>query len=142
MEASPWAGDSAPDLDGGELDLFREFDAEIHRLADRVDPAHPGDVEDAGRFDEQSLAGWLRERGASERVLQTAETRIAVGSSSVPTSEMSLLAYAAKLAAGATPTGLRLHLDGARAGWRRSSPSTSTFEPGRRWPRWRRTGAA
>jgi monoamine oxidase len=112
MEASPWAGDSAPDLEGGELDLFREFDAQIHRLAERVDPAHPGDIENAGRLDEQTLAGWLRERGASERVLQTAETMIAIGSSSVPTDEMSLLAYAAKLAAGATPTGLRLHLDG------------------------------
>jgi monoamine oxidase len=112
MEASPWAGDSAPDLEGGELDLFREFDAEIHRLAERVDPAHPDDLEDAGHLDATSLSGWLQERGASPRVLDAVETKIAVGSSSVPTSKMSLLAYAAKLAAGATPTGLRLHLDG------------------------------
>ena len=112
MEASPWAGDAAPDLDGDELDLFHEFDAEIHRLAERVDPADPGDLEDAGRLDATSLAGWLRDRNASRHLLDTVEMRIGIGSSSVPTREMSLLAYAAKLAAGATPTGLRLHLDG------------------------------
>ena len=112
MEAAPWAGDAPSDLEGEELVLLREFEAEIHRLAERVDPSNPGDLEDAGRLDVTTLAGWLRERGASPRVLDAVEMKIAIGSSSVPTREMSLLAYAAKLAAGATPTGLRLHLEG------------------------------
>ena len=140
MEASPWAGDSAPDLEGGELDLFREFDAEIHRLAERVDPAHPGDFEDAARrADPGGLAARARCLGTRppdgrdddrDRLLERSDD------------EMSLLAYAAKLAAGATPTGLRLHLDGGPSRLAKILPSASTFEPGRRWPRSRRTGAA
>jgi monoamine oxidase len=112
LEGPPWAGDAPSGLEGDDLTLLRAFEAEVHGLAERVDPRRPGDLEDAGRLDRQTLAGWLVEQGASERVLDTVETTVAIGSSSVPTREMSLLAYAAKLAAGAAPTGLRLHLRG------------------------------
>jgi monoamine oxidase len=112
VEGAPWAGDAPSELEGEDLELLRAFEAEVHGLADRVDPFRPADLEDAGRLDRQTLAGWLVEQGASDRVLQTVETTVAIGSSSVSTREMSLLAYAAKLAAGAAPTGLRLHLRG------------------------------
>jgi monoamine oxidase len=116
VEGPPWAGDAPSDLEGEDLDLLLAFEAEVHSLAERVDPLNPGDLDGAGRLDRQSLADWLVEQGASERVLETVETTIAIGSSSVPTREMSLLAYAAKLAAGAAPTGLRLHLRGGPSG--------------------------
>jgi monoamine oxidase len=90
-----------PPLAPDELALFRALGEEVGRLAARIDPAHPGDVEDAGRLDYQTLAGWLRERGASSRLLAIAEAWYSTGSSSVPIEEMSLLAYAAKHAAGA-----------------------------------------
>jgi monoamine oxidase len=112
VEAPPWGAKDPPELAGEELSLFQEFESEIERLVRRVDPAHPEDVEDAGRLDGQTLAGWLVDRGASEHVLEAVETLIAVGSSTVPTREMSLLGYAAKLAAGAAPTGLRLRFVG------------------------------
>jgi monoamine oxidase len=112
VEGPPWAGDAPPALEGDELALFRAFEAEVHDLAERIDPRRPGDLEDAGRLDRQTLAGWLADHGASERVLDMVEIIVAVGSSSVPTRHMSMLAYAAKLAAGAAPTGLRLHLRG------------------------------
>jgi monoamine oxidase len=44
-------------------------------------------------------------------VLEAVENWIAVASSTVPTKEMSLLAYAVKLAAGAAPTGLTLRFE-------------------------------
>jgi monoamine oxidase len=116
VEGPPWAGDAPSDLEGEDLDLLLAFEAKVHSLAERVDPLNPGDLDGAGRLDRQSLADWLVEHGASERVLETVETTIAIGSSSVPTREMSLLAYAAKLAAGAAPTGLRLHLRGGPSG--------------------------
>ena len=116
VEGPQWAGDAPSGLEGEDLDLLLAFEAEVHSLAERVDPVRPGDLDGAGRLDGQSLADWLVERGASERVLETVETTIAIGSSSVPTREMSLLAYAAKLAAGAAPTGLRLHLRGGPSG--------------------------
>jgi len=116
LEAPAWEADPPLGLDGADAELFRALEAEIASVADRVDPEHPEDAEDAGALDRQTLAGWLRERGASERVLEAAELWIAVASSTVPTSEMSLLAYAAKLAAGAAPTGLRLRFaDGPSA---------------------------
>ena len=116
LEAPAWEADPPLGLDGADAKLFRALEAEIASLADRVDPEHPEDVENAGALDRQTLAGWLRERGASARVLEAAELWISVASSTVPTSEMSLLAYAAKLAAGAAPTGLRLRFaDGPSA---------------------------
>jgi monoamine oxidase len=112
VEAPPWGAKDPPELDGEDLALFGEFEAEIERLASRVDPAHPEDLEDARRLDAQTLSGWLVEHGASQRLLDAVEALIAIGSSTVPTTEMSLLGYAAKLAAGAAPTGLRLRFVG------------------------------
>ena len=101
-EAEPWPH-SAPSP---------ELDAEIASLVARVDPHHPEDMENAGALDRQTLGGWLREHGASGDELAAAELAYAVASSTVPVDEMSLLAYAAKLAAGAAPTGLTLRLEG------------------------------
>jgi monoamine oxidase len=111
-EAPPWSSDPPADLEGAEADLFGEFEGEIEALAARVDPDHPEEVEHAAELDAQNLAGWLEERGATARVLEAAENWIAVASSTLPTREMSWLAYAVKLAAGAAPTGLTLRLDG------------------------------
>jgi monoamine oxidase len=116
VEAPAWEADPPLGLDGDDAELFRALEAEIASLAERVDPEHPEDLDDAGALDRQTLAGWLEERGASARVLEATELWISVASSTVPTSEMSLLAYAAKLAAGAAPTGLRLRFaDGPSA---------------------------
>jgi monoamine oxidase len=111
-EAPPWSSDPPEDLEGADGDIFSQFEQEIDRLAARVDPDHPGELEGAAEVDAQSLAGWLEERHASVRVLEAVENWIAVASSTVPTREMSVLAYAAKLAAGAAPTGLTLRFDG------------------------------
>lgn len=113
FEAPAWEPDSQElGLERSELELVEEFEREVQALAARVDPNHPEEVEDAATLDAQTIARWLEERGASARVLDAAETRISVASSSVPTAQMSLLAYAAKLAAGAAPTGLRLRFRG------------------------------
>lgn len=81
-------------------------------VAARIDPSHPEDADDAAVLDAQTLDGWLRERGASAETLTAAELAYSVASSTVPIDRMSLLAYAAKLAAGAAPNGLALRLDG------------------------------
>jgi monoamine oxidase len=107
-EARPWA---AHDLDDPPP-VVEALDDEIAALAARIDPARPEEIEGAGRLDAQTLAGWLAERGASEAELATAELRYAIASSTVPIGEMSLLAYAAKQAAGAAPTGLTVRLEG------------------------------
>jgi monoamine oxidase len=111
-EAPPWSSEPPADLEGADADLFEEFEREIEALAARIDPAHPEDLEGAPELDAESLAGWLAARDASPRVLLAAENWIAVASSTVPTSEMSWLAYAVKLAAAAAPTGLTLRFDG------------------------------
>jgi monoamine oxidase len=111
-EAPPWSSDPPEGLQGGDAELFAEFEREVEALAARVDPDHPGDIEGAGELDAQTLAGWLEDRQASARVLEAVEEWIAVASSTVPTKRMSLLAYAAKLAAGAAPTGLTLRFEG------------------------------
>jgi monoamine oxidase len=111
-EAPPWSSEPPEDLEGGDAELFDEFEAEVDGLAARVDPDHPEDLDGAAALDDQSLAGWLEDRHASPRVLEAVENWIAVASSTVPTKEMSLLAYAVKLAAGAAPTGLTLRFDG------------------------------
>ncbi len=85
---------------------------ELAALAARIDPAHPEETEGAGTLDRQTLGGRLAELDRSPLVLAEAETRYAVASSSVPISEMSLLAYATKVAAGAAPTGLTVRLRG------------------------------
>ncbi len=111
-EAPPWSSDTSPGLEGADVMLFQEFEREIEALAARLDPDHPEDTDGAGELDRLTLAGWLEERAASASVLRAAEVWIAVASSTVPTAEMSFLAYAAKLAAGAAPTGLTLRFDG------------------------------
>jgi monoamine oxidase len=107
-ETEPWvahAGRNVPPV-------LRALEEEIGALAELVDPGHPEELEGAGALDQQTLAGRLRELGASERELAEAELQYAIASSSVSIGEMSLLAYAAKLAAGAAPTGLTLRLEG------------------------------
>jgi monoamine oxidase len=111
-EAPPWSSEPPSGLEGADADLFREFEREVEALAARVDPDRPEDLAGAGELDGLSLAGWLEERGASQAVLDAADEWIAVASSTVPTREMSLLAYAVKLAAGAAPTGLTLRFRG------------------------------
>lgn len=111
-DAPPWSSEPPGGLEGADAELFAEFEQEIDELAARVDPKHPEELDRAGELDAKSLAGWLEERGASARVLQAVEEWIAVASSTVPTREMSLLAYAVKLAAGAAPTGLTLRFTG------------------------------
>jgi monoamine oxidase len=111
-EAPPWSSDPPADLEGADGELFEEFEREIEALAARVDPDHPEGLEGAAELDALTLAGWLAARGASPLVLEAAENWIAVASSTVPTSEMSWLAYAVKLAAAAAPTGLTLRFDG------------------------------
>jgi monoamine oxidase len=101
-----------PALEGKELRLFQALEEEIGRLAERIDPSHPLEVEGAGSLDRQTLGGWLAERGASAGVLAAAEVHYAVASASVPIFSISLLAFAAKRAAGAARHGLRLRLRG------------------------------
>jgi monoamine oxidase len=111
-EAPPWPSEPPGGLKGPDAELFEEFEREVDALAGRVDPDHPEATEGAGELDAQTLAGWLEAREASAAVLEAVEVSIAVASSTVPTRNMSLLAYAAKLAAGAAPTGLTLRFRG------------------------------
>lgn len=100
---------NGPPLDGDELALFDALADEIHTLESHIDTAHPEATEDAVALDHQTIGGWLRERGASDQVLSVAEVWYATGASSVPIDEMSLLAYGAKQAAGASgPMDLRI----------------------------------
>jgi monoamine oxidase len=81
-------------------------------------------------LDTQSLRGWLAERGASTNVLAEAETHYAVASSSVPIGEMSLLAYATKVAAGAAPTGLAVRLRGGPSALAERLAARCEVQPG------------
>jgi monoamine oxidase len=103
----PWAGHGAP-----SPPAVQALEDEIATLARRIDPAHPEELEGAAALDAQTLAGRLAEHGADAEALALAETRYAVASSSVPIGAMSLLAYAAKVAAGATPDAPALRLAG------------------------------
>jgi monoamine oxidase len=116
LEAPEWEAETPIGLQDVDAELFRAFEAEIASLAERVDPEHPEDVEDSAALDRLTLSGWLDQQGASPLVLEAAELCISVASSTVPIGKMSFLAYAAKLAAGAAPTGLRLRFaDGPSA---------------------------
>jgi monoamine oxidase len=112
LEAPAWEADPPLGLEGADAELFRAFEAEIASLSGRIDPEHPEDAQNAEALDRQTLAGWLKEAGASAKVVKAAGLWISVASSSVPLDKMSLLAYTAKLAAGAAPTGLRLRFEG------------------------------
>jgi monoamine oxidase len=103
----PWAGHGAP-----SPPLLQALEDEIAALAARIDPEHPDEVEGAAALDARTLGGWLAEHGADEEILALAETRYAIASSTVPIARMSLLAYAAKVAAGATPDAPALRLAG------------------------------
>jgi monoamine oxidase len=103
----PWAGHGAP-----SPPVLHALEDEIAGLAARIDPAHPDELEGAATLDARTLGGWLAEHGADEETLALAETRYAVASSTVPIARMSLLAYAAKVAAGATPDAPALRLAG------------------------------
>ena len=103
----PWAGHGAP-----SPPAVQALEDEIAALARRIDPAHPEELEGAAALDAKTLAGRLAEHGADAEALALAETRYAVASSSVPIGAMSLLAYAAKVAAGATPDAPALRLAG------------------------------
>jgi monoamine oxidase len=91
--------------------LVAALEERIAELAARIDPAHPEETDDASMLDTETLRGWLAERASAE-VLAEAETLYSVASSSVPIGEMSLLAYATKVAAGAAPTGLTMRMKG------------------------------
>jgi monoamine oxidase len=125
--AAPWAGEGErktewivegvrsvgePPLEQEELALYRALEEEVASLAGRVDPLHPEELDGAECLDAQTLGMWLAERGASPRLLAVAEAWYAVASASVPIERISVLAFAAKLAAGAAPHGLRLRLEG------------------------------
>lgn len=103
----PWAGHGAP-----SPPVIQALEGEIAAHAARIDPAHPEELEGAAALDAQTLGGWLAEHGADEEAFALAETRYAVASSTVPIGEMSLLAYAAKVAAGARPDARALRLEG------------------------------
>lgn len=103
----PWAGHGAP-----SPPVVHALEDEIAAVAARIDPARPEELEDAATLDARTLGTWLAEHGADEEALALAETRYAVASSSVPIAAMSLLAYAAKVAAGAAPDAPALRLAG------------------------------
>ena len=111
-DGAAWLGELEPELDGDELALFRALDAELDALAGRVDPGRPEGTDGAAELDATSLADWLSRRGASDAVLEAAETWHCVASAGVALTETSLLAQAAKAAAGAAPNGLRLRFEG------------------------------
>jgi monoamine oxidase len=91
---------------------LRALEEEIAGLSGRIDAVRPEDTEGAAGLDAQTLRGRLIELGADAAALAEAELHYAVASSSVPIGEMSLLAYAAKQAAGAAATGLTIRLEG------------------------------
>jgi monoamine oxidase len=80
------------------LELAAALDDEIDSIAARVDPDAPWETERAGVLDATSLAAWVAERGGDAYALALVDAMHAVGGSTVPTAEMSLLAMAAKQA--------------------------------------------
>jgi monoamine oxidase len=111
LEVATWR--TEPWADQGERSpLVAALEERIAELASRIDPAYPEETNDASVLDTQTLHGWLAERDASADVLAEAETLYSIASSSVPLGEMSLLAYATKVAAGAAPTGLTVRMRG------------------------------
>ena len=80
------------------LELVAALDDEIEEIAATVDPDAPWESEHAGALDATSLAAWVAQRGADANALALVDAVHAVGGSTVPTAEMSLLAMAAKQA--------------------------------------------
>ena len=87
------------------LELVAALDAEIEAIARAVDPDAPWEAERAGALDSISLAGWAESQGADAGTLALVEAMYAVGGSTVPTSQMSLLAMGAKQARRGPPAG-------------------------------------
>ena len=80
------------------LELVAALDDEIEAIAATVDPDAPWESEHAGALDATSLAAWVAQRGGDASALALVDAVHAVGGSTVPTAEMSLLAMAAKQA--------------------------------------------
>lgn len=80
------------------LALADGLDEQIDEIAARVDPDAPWELDGAGALDAQTLAGWVAAQGGGAEALAVVEALHGVGSSTVPTVEMSLLAMAAKQA--------------------------------------------
>ena len=98
------------------LELVAALDDEIEAIAATVDPDAPWESERAGALDATSLAAWVAQRGADANALALVDAVHAVGGSTVPTAEMSLLAMAAKQARRGPPDGrLTLRIAGGAA---------------------------
>jgi monoamine oxidase len=78
------------------LELVAALDDEIEAVAATVDPDAPWESERAGALDATSLAGWVAQRGGDAYALALVDAVHAIGGSTVPAAEMSLLAMAAK----------------------------------------------
>jgi monoamine oxidase len=98
------------------LELAAALAQEIEAIAAAVDPDAPWESERAGALDATSLAAWVGERGADAYALALIDAKHAVGGSTVPTTDMSLLAMAAKQARRGPPEGrLTLRIAGGAA---------------------------
>ena len=87
------------------LKLVDALDAEIERIAGEVDPDAPWESERAGALDAVSLAGFVEGQGADATTRALVEAMYAIGGSTVPTAQMSLLAMGAKQARRGPPAG-------------------------------------
>jgi monoamine oxidase len=97
-------------------ELLDALDAEIETIAGAVDPDAPWESERAGELDATTLAGWVGTHGGDPYALALVEAMHAIGGSTVPTAEMSLLAMGAKQARRGTPAGrLTLRIAGGAA---------------------------
>jgi len=92
------------EIDDGTAEMFGALDVALEEVAARLDPERPWEAADAGALDALSLAGWLERAGGTPNQLALAEVCYAVGSSTVPTREMSFLAMAAKQARRGPPS--------------------------------------
>jgi monoamine oxidase len=87
------------------LELVDALDAAIERIAGEVDPDAPWESERAGALDAVSLAGFVEGEGGDANSLALVEAIYAIGGSTVPTAQMSLLAMGAKQARRGPPAG-------------------------------------
>jgi monoamine oxidase len=104
------------------LALAGALDDEIDAIARTLDPDAPWDASDAAVLDAQSLAGFVAAQGGGGEALALVEALHAVGGSTVSTSEMSLLAMAAKQALRGPRAGrLTLRLAGGAEAFARAA---------------------
>ncbi len=64
LEEGVYVGDDPPWMSAAEREDLARVEQAFHRLAAEVDPVDPWSHPEAGRLDELSLGGWLREQGA------------------------------------------------------------------------------